>query len=255
MEYLNCINNKKQICNPFSLPARYGTICPEPSTPKGSRSVRAKRAVLCAVKKASLTVEAAMAVPLFFFAVICLISITDIYAKTTEKIMELRTAAETAAMIPGSKDDISLLVPVVFTPHFLPEGVMSRTVVCGAYVKAWDGRSDEEKAAGEAAHTEYVYVTDNMSVYHTSAECSHLDLSIHTVSGNISVFITNEEGRHYHACEKCASEGRGDVVYVTEHGECYHNSYNCSGLTRNVKMVDASTVEGLHVCSRCTDGS
>lgn len=249
------MNQKNQICNLFSLPAKYGTICPEPSTPKGSRSVHPKRAVLCAMKKASLTVEAAMAVPLFFLAVICLISITDIYAKAAERIMDLRGAAETAALVPGCEDNIVLSVPMVFTPYFMPEDVMSRTVVCRAFVKGWNGRSEDENAAGAASNTEYVYITDNMSVYHTSAQCTHLDLSIHAVSGSTSVFITNAEGQHYHACEKCAEGGRGAVVYVTEHGDCYHNSYECSGLTRNVKMVDASEVEGLHICSRCAGGS
>ena len=117
-------------------------------------------------------------------ALVCLISIMNIYSRAAEKIMELRTAAEASAMLPGSEGRITLSVPFTFTPFYLPEGVASRTIICTASVHSWNGRSEEESYEGAASSSEYVYVTDNESVYHTSAGCTHLDLSIHAAPGS-----------------------------------------------------------------------
>ena len=256
MENLNCFILTDHFCKQISLPAKNGTICPGPSTPGGPRRCRSRRAVPCVLKKASLTAEAAVAVPLMLMALVCLISIMNIYSRAAEKIMELRTAAEASAMLPGSEGRITLSVPFTFTPFYLPEGVASRTIICTASVHSWNGRSEEESYEGAASSSEYVYVTDNESVYHTSAGCTHLDLSIHAAPGSAVQSMKNADGAHYHACEKCASEGTpGALVYITEHGDCYHNSAGCSGLKRTVRLVDASSLGELHICQRCAAAS
>lgn len=256
MENLNCFILTDHFCKQISLPAKNGTICPGPSTPEGPRCFRPRKAVPCALKKASLTAEASVAVPLFLMALVCLISIMNIYGLAVRKIVELRNVSEASAMLPGSEGRITLSVPVTFTPFYLPEGVFSRTILCTASVHSWNGRSEEEDNEGAASSSEFVYVTDNESVYHTSAECTHLDLSIHAASGSAVQSMKNADGAHYHACDKCVSEGHPDaLVYVTEHGDCYHNSAGCSGLKRSVRLVDASTLGDLHICQRCAAAS
>ena len=41
------------------------------------------------------------------------------------------------------------------------------------------------------------------------------------------------------------------MVYVTERGNRYHNLESCSGLKRTVRLVKASSVQEMGVCSRC----
>ena len=41
------------------------------------------------------------------------------------------------------------------------------------------------------------------------------------------------------------------MVYLTEYGDRYHCSPDCSGLTRNVKLVPLSEAGGMRQCSKC----
>lgn len=91
---------------------------------------------------------------------------------------------------------------------------------------------------------EWVYITPEGSVYHKSRECTHLKLSIHSVVA--------EEATNYRACECCAEgEKITPMVYITEEGECYHIKLNCSGLKRTIYMVPLNQVEKRSPCSRC----
>lgn len=93
----------------------------------------------------------------------------------------------------------------------------------------------------------YVFVTENMDVYHVSRSCTHLALSKKTVS------YKNAVARKYTACEFCAKgKGKKDFVIVTEQGEKYHYNSACSGLKRTVKRVRLSSIPGVGGCSRCT---
>ena len=119
---------------------------------------------------------------------------------------------------------------------------------------AWTGRdlSEQKEVPQETESEELVYVTANQSVYHTSADCTHLSLSVQAVSGSKVERMRNEDGKTYHACDKCAGSGvKNGTVYITREGTHYHNDANCSGLTRSVRLVKKSEVEGLHICSRC----
>ncbi len=97
-----------------------------------------------------------------------------------------------------------------------------------------------------------VYITDNAAVYHLSARCTHLKLSIRPALLADIETETNENGSNYHACPICnGDKGSGGVVYITSSGDAYHSSMKCSGLTRNVYAVPISEVIGKGVCSRC----
>lgn len=233
-----------------------GTICRERfSHPEKTNGRRNERAAFCVFSKASMTAEAAFALPLFFLCVICLISMIHVYGKALDRAALLRETAMSAALAAGSSTDetvIDLNVPVVFTPFYLPEGTASVVIPCRACVRAWNGRDEATTAKGKNAESHYVYVTDNRSVYHTSASCTHLDLTIHAASASAAKSMKNEYGERYHACEKCAAAGTGSVVYITPYGDCWHASADCSGLKRSIRLVNKDEVEGaLCQCSRC----
>lgn len=122
-----------------------------------------------------------------------------------------------------------------------------------ARVRAWTGRDGNGSTSGSEEtgdQEEMVYVTETGHVYHTDENCTHIHLSIQSVSREDVEHLRNFSGGKYHACEKCHG-GTGGMVYITEYGDRYHSSVGCSGITRNVKQVPVSQVEGWRVCSKC----
>lgn len=115
----------------------------------------------------------------------------------------------------------------------------------------------EEIGCVENEDDAWVYITPNSEkskVYHTSETCTHLQLQVEAIAyEQISGRRTSGGGR-FTACEKCMrgrSSGRGQTMYITKEGTCYHCSVECSGLKRNVRKVKLSTLEGYHVCKKC----
>ena len=114
-------------------------------------------------------------------------------------------------------------------------------------VYSWVGESHNAGDKLEAVAEEMVYITENRSVYHTDASCSHID---------IEIYETREKNakKEYEPCQKCCegkSLGTNTVVYYTKTGERYHLQKDCSSLTRIVRMIEFSQVQDLPICERC----
>lgn len=213
-----------------------------------------KKASFCILKKASLTVEAALIIPIFLMMIVCIISINGVYGNTLKKMVLLRDRVEQAALIASAAEDkIWITYPenAVYKPFYIPSALGGINIQCVGKVRAWNGRSEGDDSSDDGKHT-YVYITETGSVYHTSTECTHLNLSIKAVSqGEIGRLRNQNKGR-YHACEKCIGNSqRSDTVYITDEGDRFHNSINCSGLKRTVKMVDIEDISNMRECSRC----
>lgn len=115
--------------------------------------------------------------------------------------------------------------------------------------RKWNGWTGETECID---NEEYVYITENGSVYHKTTECSYLDLQITSVRRmNISSY-RNESGGIYYPCELC-DEGKGDSqnVYITNYGDVYHSDLNCGGIKRTIYKVLLSEVSGKGACSKC----
>ena len=208
-----------------------------------------------------MTVEAAFSLPFFFLCMVMLICALDVYGLYARKTIELQQKAEKTAAAAGTvaasgrslKDGIiDLPGSVRFrVPGFAFDAAAIR-LRCRGRVRAWIGYSGGDETDGAEDDERLVYVTDYESVYHTSSDCTHLDLSWEAVSAADAVRRKNLSGKHYHACEKCiGSGGVNGVVYISPQGDSYHNAAGCSGLTRHVHLVKESEVSGLHICSRC----
>ncbi len=120
-------------------------------------------------------------------------------------------------------------------------------------VRGWTGRSGSggsAEASSGKTKGQTVYVTDQGSVYHMDANCSHIRLSIQLVETDSVRTLRNSNGEKYHACEKCGKNAGGQV-YITEDGNRYHSSLECSGLKRSVHEVSIDDVGSLRACSRC----
>lgn len=116
------------------------------------------------------------------------------------------------------------------------------------YAKLWTGYPLGESTVSE----EYVYITENGTVYHLTESCTYLRLSISNVRESDLEYLRNESGSKYSACPMCCQDKEQfDVYYITDTGERYHTTVSCSGLKRTVYCVDKKEVEGRPVCSRC----
>ncbi len=217
--------------------------------------MKVKRAVFCAFRSASLTVEAAFVLPIFIMAVICISSMMNMYSSTLDKMASLRDSAQVAASAAGLSDEelwIKLTDNADYKIFFLPSAFNTSDIRCIGAARAWTGR-DEQSASGDGLESyTYVYVTESGSVYHISSTCTHINLSIHSASVSEISELRNESGGRYTACEICIEdENVSGSVYITNEGNRYHDSLSCSGLKRTVRMVEISKVNGLRLCSRC----
>lgn len=220
------------------------------------------RAALCTFRKASLTVEASVVLPLFLIGMIMLVGVMDVCRVQTEENAKLAEQAKNlsmyayAASAKDGQERIDLCrtcicrLPVNLFPF---SGI---PVVVRARVHTWTGRSETEAAGKSDPEETLVYMTEGGSVYHTSSFCTYLDLSIYSADVSDLKSLRNEYGSRYHACEKCGY-GAGDEtsederVFLTGKGEKYHTLLSCSGLTRKIKMIKITETGGIPACSRC----
>ncbi|MBQ0000022.1 MAG: hypothetical protein KBT01_00575 [Clostridiales bacterium] len=210
------------------------------------------------LRKASLAVETAMVLPLFFLGTVTILSFMDVYKLETEKLMGLCEKTKEAGMyayvLDGSgPEEITLPEFYAYEPigGIVP---VSRVWLHNTVkVHAWTGKtySAEEKAAAAEAG-DMVWVAENGEVFHREASCSYVSLTIMQTKGSSVGSRTNAYGEHYYACETCShNQAPGATVYVTLYGNSYHNLETCSSLKRTIRLVTEDQVEDLRPCSRC----
>lgn len=118
-----------------------------------------------------------------------------------------------------------------------------------ARVHGWSGYEDIVQTEGE--EEEIVYITVTGTVYHRSKECRHLKLSIHQVAYASLENRRNHGGGKYYPCEHCGKNISGGLVYITEEGDRYHSTLNCSGLKRGILSIPLSEAGDRRACSGC----
>ena len=210
-----------------------------------------------ALKRGSLAVETALALPLFFLGMVTLISFMDIYKLQTEHLTSLCTRAKQTGMyacLVGDNGPENITLPDIYT--YKPFGgllPLSGVVIYNhVKVHAWTGTEFPDNGGEQGEVEQMVYVTASGSVYHKNPGCSYLNVSLKQIPGSSVKSASNQYGEHYSACETCSrNQNPAGVVYVTEQGNRYHNLESCSGLKRSVKLVKSSTVSGMSACSRC----
>ena len=244
----------------------------------------------------SMTVEAALTIPLFLFAILCLVYLLEIHAIQTTVRMAAHTAAKEVAqqmavvpeletylfrnnlirvagadrldrsIIVGGSSGIQcwrtqlqatdqLEVCVEYQVKVPFPFFQIPTVSCQETfrVKCWTGYQKGGSDSLEEGGNHIVYVTENGSVYHTDYECTHLQLSVQFVPADSVAGLRNESGGKYHTCDRCISVALQGGYYITDYGDKYHGSINCSGLKRTVYAVEKESVEGKGGCSKCTN--
>ncbi len=254
------------------------------------------RAFLYTSHKGSLTIEAAMVLPLFMLAVIAVMYFLVIFqlqiniqtklediarsigknAYITEDLNVFNYAYTKGCFldeefcdylnrsyIVGGSSGISLIESTFFDREgvvdlvasykvkipFLSENTFMIACVQWTRFHTWIGKNiDAEEQTGQT-----VYITETGTVYHTNRDCSHLRLSIKETTYKEVKNLRNFNGGKYTKCSHCEGSNLSDetIIYITEDGDKWHTSLNCSGLKRNVTAIDISEVGERDLCSRC----
>lgn len=243
--------------------------------------IKTKERVSRFASRGSITVEASIAVSVFFFAMLMLASILElIYLQTNIRSALCHVGKQMAAE--------SYLQPLILTEQmerrmwelidedwkenlkmdcsrshrYFTTTIMELVVdyeverlpiISGSEtlrIKGWTGKEGMGLGTGS---DEIVYMTANGVVYHEDMNCTYLDLSIRPIaSGDIDDY-RNAGGEKYRSCERCDGFGQAETVYITDHGNRYHRSLTCSGLKRTIYTVARKDIFGIGGCAKCTE--
>ena len=238
-------------------------------------------------EKASLTIEAALVLPMFMTGLLAIVSVL-LMRLTAQRIQTslLNTAEHMAVLcaegktislpeirdeladslsdedfllIENGKNGIDLSGSVTDDPEYIYISVSCRLIpLTGSF-----GHIGVPFSRKCLAHVwcgyengffpdgEYVYITDDSEVYHCDRECSHIRLTVTATTYDELPSLRNNDGSRYRPCEFCHGCPSDGTVYVTPEGTRYHNSIICSGLKRTVRAIRIEEIGGRRPCSRC----
>ncbi len=208
--------------------------------------------------KASMTVEAALALPIFLFFMANILSLFLMYEQYSKNLAKIHQEGKNLAMIAHSAGDtggdlIYLIRNQGIHPLIDEIGFKKAGTAAIVYVRKWTGYN-VLSTTDTKEDEEYVYITESGTVYHRSRSCSHLKISIRVVNASEVSLSRNDYGQRYYPCEKCCRGQSTGLVFITDKGDKYHNSANCSGLKRTILTVRLSEVGGRGPCSLCGGG-
>ncbi|MEE3392219.1 MAG: TadE family protein [Lachnospiraceae bacterium] len=211
--------------------------------------------------RASLTVEAALTLPLFFLLMLSLISIITGIEKTSNMQGELYKAASSYAAAGGEFKDPRVRFDeengFVYKTYVLhPPGVkgLSLKTYSELSISDYKGHTIVPGEGGDSCD-EWVYITAHPSVYHTSRECTYLKPHISQVFVGELMQKRNASGGRYYPCKYCCRNMNSlpeGTVYLTRYGTAYHIDKNCPDIWHDIRRVKKSEAGSLKECSKCS---
>jgi len=202
--------------------------------------------------RGSLTIESALAMPLFILAVSILIFWTS-FLQTQEKLNAdaADKAREIAKLAYVTEEETGEEVKLIeIGKGELLNGTYFERM---AVARPFTGRYYKNKEGGDAEDNRIVFVTKTGQVYHTSNICSHIKISVREVDFSSVNHLRNKGGAKYYPCEYCARGKLGGIVYITSEGNRIHKNKTCPGIKRTVTTMKKTEAEarGLRPCERC----
>ncbi len=124
--------------------------------------------------------------------------------------------------------------------------IVQRIDAHGFYGRGWEQLRQEKTP-------EEVYIVENGSVYHRLSACTYLKVSVSELASARIEEARNQAGGCYYPCNACRGYPQKETVYITVHGDRYHNTLTCSNILRNVKSISLEEAQsrGLPGCSKC----
>ena len=237
---------------------------------------------------ASLTVEAALILPIFLFAML-VFAYVGLLIRTQDEIRYAmtRTVNEASAEIGAGLEKIGSsplyyrgklelymggtgLTTSLLGSSFLEENdeidmVVSYSVdfpfdVFGIGSLRFKERVHSRAFVGvDTRDTEQeddviVYITETGRVYHRDKNCTYLKLSISQLLYGDVARQRNSGGAKYYPCERCALGYIPDSdapVWITNYGNRYHTNRACSEIKRTISEIFLSEVGNRTPCSKC----
>lgn len=241
-------------------------------------------------RSASLSAEAALVFPIFFFGVymlwqlfLLLLFQMAVCHEITGASMEYSHLGYPERKAEEEEADISWLYqPLLWNAMPESDRVENRMVLCvpeeDGFVRVWVGYQFVCEAAffselrlpvqqsfrfypymGETDEDlfvvrekkDIVYMTEYGTVYHESRACSYLNVVVRAVKADRVSEERNSYGQKYTLCERCDDCPLTDTVYVSKSGTKYHLSAACSALKRTVTEKERQEINGVPACHRC----
>ncbi len=211
-------------------------------------STKSGRASVFASFKGSVTVEAAFAVPIFFFAVVCLLYLME--------MMSIQTAIRSGLQEAGKNmaQEASVLTKIV---PFTIQSQVQEDVVNSVGVERLDRSIIQNGSNG--INCEGTYMTPSTGIaklsvtYQVKIPVPFFGIPLVTCQETMQV-------KAWTGYTNTIFGGESDeTVYVTETGVVYHKDYHCTHLDLSIHMVSAGEVEELrnedggkyYPCERC----
>ncbi len=198
--------------------------------------------------KGSVTIEAALVIPMFLFAVLCLIYLLEIQSIR----FSIGTATHGAAKIAAEETAVvSFFNPIKFQSDLInligADRLDQSIIVDGSRgIRCWTTFYDIEE---EVLHVNVGYTIKLPFPEYTGIQLKQeYEFQIKVWTG-----YRNRRG-----------EGTEEsIVYIAETGVVYHTNYQCPYLQLSVRFVPASAVENLrnenggiyHACEKCVYGA
>lgn len=235
-----------------------------PNTMKKTKSIHIpptqfppKRVSLSALERGSMTVEAALAVPIFLFAMVNVLSMFLFFKTFSENLSSLHQQARELSMHAYAGQQVGLegglikLTKIERVKPVIPVFGWPGTIIANSCcMHPWTGYDVTGNSSSTQATEEMVYVTKNGTVYHKDRSCSYLNPSIRSVKREDVETLRNNSREKYYPCESC--EDSSSMVYITNDGNRYHTKVSCSGLKRTIYCIPLSETEGRAPCSKCS---
>lgn len=219
-----------------------------------------KRAAVFISDQGSITVEAAIVIPLFLMAVVTVLYLLiGIHAQNVHLSELFDQANRTKQAAYGwekewnsmENGELITINSRLQCPGFfgINEGIRFKQSI---FYRPWVGSTMQE---ANTPREQMVYVTENGKVYHTKRNCTHLYLSRSETSYRQVDVKRNQNGARYKPCELCIStELTQDCkVYITREGNRYHINGTCSGLKRTIYEIPLESAGDKKLCSRCRE--
>ena len=220
----------------------------------------------------SITIETALVLPIFLFAMLSVMYLTDairISSKNTEELAERAykcakyaylgdaliedsSLSDAIDILNNGDDIIDLVLRYTIDIPFDLFNVYKPYAIDRVRVRAFTGYDNTRHGSHDDSAEEMVYVTEHGSVYHRSLGCSHLKLKIREVDYKDIPGERSSNGAKYYPCEFCCAghENAPFTVFVTDDGNRYHSTLSCGALKRTIHEVPLSKA-GLPPCKEC----
>lgn len=198
--------------------------------------------------KGSITIEAALAVPIFFFAIICLLYLLEVMAIQTSVRSGLSYAGK---IVVQENYPLNIVDPGKVEEHIvnaIGADRLERSIVVGGSTGIDCSKSNMSLRTGIGKISATYLIRIPVPMFMIEGITREETIRIKTWTGYEKEFLgTSEE----------------ETVYITETGLVYHRDYHCTYLDLSIQMVPVANIENLrnndggkyYVCRICGGGS